>query len=126
MSRFPASVPLPSLSKTEAVRQALAQGLDSLDDIEDFLKRRHGIEMPRPQISAYKAQAKKKAAEGEAATKTNRGRKPQQATETGHVSRPAKPSGTADSGMIDDLAAVKHLVQRLGAEQVRKIVDLFE
>jgi hypothetical protein len=38
------------------------------------------------------------------------------------ASRAAKPEG----GMIDDLAAVKHLVQRLGADQVRKIVDLFE
>jgi hypothetical protein len=28
--------------------------------------------------------------------------------------------------MIDDLAAVKSLVQKLGAEQMRKIVGLFE
>jgi hypothetical protein len=51
----------PSISKAEAVRQALSLGLDSLDDIAGFLKSRHGIEMPRPQISAYKAQAKRKA-----------------------------------------------------------------
>ena len=38
----------------------------------------------------------------------------------------SKPSSKDDNDMIDDLAAVKHLVQRLGADQVRKIVGLFE
>jgi hypothetical protein len=51
----------PSVSKAEAVRQALAQGLDSLDDIAGFLKNRHGIEMPRSQISTYKARSKRRA-----------------------------------------------------------------
>ncbi len=51
---------------------------------------------------------------------------PRQVAEPGHVAHAAKPAVAADSDMIDDLAAVKHLVQRLGADQVRKIVGLFE
>jgi hypothetical protein len=46
--------------------------------------------------------------------------------ETDQVNQASKPSSKDDSGMIDDLAAVKHLAQRLGADQVRKIVGLFE
>lgn len=36
----------------------MAEGLNDLDDIEDFLKKHYRIEMPRQQISAYKAQQK--------------------------------------------------------------------
>jgi hypothetical protein len=32
----------------------------------------------------------------------------------------------ADNGIVDNLAAVKNLVERLGGEQVKKIVGLFE
>jgi len=42
--------------------------------------------------------------------------------------RPPKPAArpAADGEMIDDLAAAKHLVPRLGAKHVRRIVDLFD
>ena len=39
---------------------------------------------------------------------------------------PAAQSADAGAGMIDDLEAVKSLVKKLGAEQVRRIVGLFE
>jgi hypothetical protein len=73
-------------------------------------------------FSAAKAQMKSR----QSTPKGKPGRKPQQVAETGHVAAAAKPTVTSVSDMVDDLAAVKHLVQKLGAEQVRKIVGLFE
>jgi hypothetical protein len=46
--------------------------------------------------------------------------------EPGHLAPAPKPAAGSDSDMIDDLAAVKHLAQKLGADQVRKIVGFFE
>jgi hypothetical protein len=79
------------------------------------------------QVSAYRSQMKiKERTASGASLKVVCGRKPRQLAESGQVTAIAKAIPTGDSAMIDDLAAVKHLVQRLGAEQVRKIVGLFE
>ena len=56
--------PAKTVSKAEAVRQALAAGLDGLDDIAKFVKAKHGYEIPKPQISAYKAQTQGKGCGG--------------------------------------------------------------
>ena len=96
------------ISKAQAVRNAMAEGLESLDDIEGFLKSRHGIEMPRQQLSAYKSQAKARESAGnETAPKAA-----------------AKPTSGNDGDLLDALEAIKPLVEKLGAEKVRRLVDL--
>jgi len=64
----------PSISKAEAVRQALAEGLSSPGDIADCAKAKHGLDIPKPQVSAYRAQNKAKGT----APKATRGRTPLQ------------------------------------------------
>jgi hypothetical protein len=88
-----------------------------------FLSPDFGIDLPKPMWSSYRAQ--QKARDNKHAPKGKSGRKPKVA-EPGRVARSSNSEPAGDNGMIDDLTAVKHLVQRLGAEQVKKIVGLFE
>lgn len=113
-----------SMTKTEAIRRALAAGFEGPQEGTAYIRKEFGIEIAPQHFSATKSQLKSR--EGKAKSKGRPGRKPRQVAETGHVAAPAKPAAGGDSEMIDDLAAVKHLVQRLGADQVRKIVGLFE
>jgi hypothetical protein len=117
-----------AISKAAAVRDALEQGEDGPEDGVAYIKKIHGIEMTRQMFSSYKAQEKaRQAKKQEAAPKAKPGRKPREASaEPAAPARAVRPEPTGDGDMIDDLAAVKHLVQKLGAEQVRKIVGLFE
>jgi len=73
--------------------------------------------LTKQMASSYKPQlrARERKAEGQLTS----ARKPR-----GVSSAAAQPS--ANSDMFDDLTAIKHLVERLGAEQVRKLVGLFE
>jgi hypothetical protein len=115
-----------AMSKVDAVRVALTEGIESPEQGTDFIRRRFGIEMGRQHFSATKSQLRNReggvgSPKGKRAPKG--GRTPASGSSPPTVGRPAA-EGSMD--MIDDLAAVKSLVKRLGAEQVRKIVDLFE
>jgi len=96
-----------AISKADSVRAALADGVDSPGDGVAFIKAKFGIDMPRMQFSAYKAQIR------------NREKKDSPAEK--------KPKMTAsEDDVIGDIEAVKHLVERLGGDQVRRIIGLFE
>src|SRR4051794_17455047 len=43
------------VSKTEAVRIALSDGLESIDDIQAFVRAKFGHDMPKSLISSYKS-----------------------------------------------------------------------
>ena len=111
----------PTVSKAEAVRQAFVQGLDELDDIEGFIKSHYGIEMPRQQLSAYKAQAKAKVRKTEGET-PKRGRKPKAAIE-GYLA-PPKIEAKGDGDLLEALKSLKGLVNTHGADKVKQMVDL--
>ena len=85
--------PEASISKAAAVRQAMAEGFESLDDIAAFIKTKHGIEIPRPQLSAYKAQARARE------QKTHTGSKPSKAPTL--MPKAAKHGGGAETDLID-------------------------
>lgn len=116
-----------AISKAAAVRDALEQGEESPDDGVAYIKRIHGIEISKQMFSSYKTKEKSRLSENQqsAAPKGKPGRKPREVAEPGQVT-PAPKSAPATGDMIDDLVAVKQLVQKLGADQVRKIVGLFE
>jgi len=129
-----------AISKADAVREALAQGKEGPEEGTDYIRSQYGIEMTRQSFSSYKAQEKARQAKKQsgAAPKGKPGRKPSHLTpdprqsrkdappvETYFTPSPAAESG-GEAGLIDDITAVKHLVQKLGADQVRKIVGLFE
>jgi hypothetical protein len=110
-----------TVSKTEAVRQAIAEGLNSPGDIAAFAKSKYGLEIPKPQVSAYKAQAKKKAAGGGSNGKP--GRNPKASVE-GYLAPPPKIVPTGEGDLLDALEAMKPLVASLGKEKVHRLVDL--
>jgi hypothetical protein len=108
-----------TISKSDAARAAIDQGIENPTKASEFVLKRYGIEMTPQHFSTVKSQYKK-ATENGPAPKGKPGRKPKAA---GMVTN-AIANGGGD--MLDDLTAVKHLVKRLGVEQVRKIVGLFE
>src|SRR5690242_15971825 len=75
--------------------------------IQDLIKSKFNKELPTTIISNYKSVLKRKAGGG-GVTNSGRGRKP-----------------TGGSVQLNDLEAVKALVNRLGGAQVRKLVDMF-
>ena len=109
--------PAKTVSKAEAVRQALAAGLDGLDDIAKFVKAKHGHEIPKPQISAYKAQSKAKAAA--AALNSVAEMKPKST-----VQQAAKHGGGGETDLITAMEAIKPYVIEHGAERLKRIIDL--
>lgn len=115
--------PTKTVSKAEAVRQALAQGLDELDDITGFLKSQFGIEMPRQQISTYKAQLKARAAKKGSKATGKPGRKPKAAVE-GYLAPPSRKPTQGEGDLLAAMEAMKPLVEALGADKVHRLVDL--
>lgn len=107
----------PALSKAQAVRNAIDEGLEELDDIENFVKSRYGLEIPRQMLSSYKSQIKSKMVSGKAV----RGRKPRSVSEAA----PARRSSKGDeAGLLEALEALKPLVASLGGDKVKRLVDL--
>lgn len=95
----------PTVTKAQAVRDAMARGLDDLDDITAFLKTTYNIEMPRPQISAYKAQAKAKEGGGTPRTRSS----------------PAMTVGIP-AGFGSDVREIRALLEKLGGAAEAKDV----
>jgi hypothetical protein len=105
------------VTKAQAVRDALADGLDGLDEIVKFAKSRYGLEVTKQQASIYKSKEKMKSA-----ASLKRGRKPKPAVE-GYIA-PPKSTPKDDADLLDAMEAMKPLVASLGAEKVKRIVDL--
>ena len=76
-------------------------------ELQSFIKERFHVELPTNIISNYKSVIKKELGEAGAGG--------------------PKPGGRAGAGMkLADLEAVQGLVTRLGADQVRKLVEMAE
>jgi hypothetical protein len=106
------------VTKADAVREALAEGIEGPSEIADFAKTEHGLEISPAMVSSYKSQFKAKAGQSGIHKKGGRPRKAPEA---------ASPAIAQDDvGIVADLAAVKRLVEKLGVEQVRQMAGLFE
>lgn len=94
------------VNKSALVREALdALGLDAKPiAIDAYIKEKHNVEVPKAIISSYKSSYKAKTGKPAAA---KRG-----------------PKAAAGGIQIEDLAAVRGLVSRLGAAQVKELVDV--
>jgi hypothetical protein len=111
----PAAETAKTISKAEAVRQALAEGLQSPGDISEFAKAKYGLAIPKMMASASKSQLKKRDLEHRIAGKKER---PKTAT--------AKTASTAKLDMIGALEALKPLVKQMGAEDVKRLIDILD
>lgn len=103
-------------SKADAVRAAIAEGLDAPEEGTAFIKEKFGLDVSKPQFSSYKSQQKARAKKaGGQATPKRRG-----------VGNPkVTPTGNGPAGLAIQVEAIKTLVQDLGVEQVVSIARLF-
>src|SRR5689334_17278087 len=107
------------ISKMEAVRRTLAEGVQSPTDGVAFIKERFGLDVSTAMFGAYKSQLKAKAGAGSKG-KGKPGRK------LGRKPAEARAAAPAAGNPLEAARAVKEMVERYGAETVRGMVDLFE
>jgi hypothetical protein len=105
------------VTKADAVRAAVAEGVNAPAEIVEFVKTKYGLELTAAQASTYKSLDKKRGGTG----KRRGGRKVR-------AKAVATPNSTIIHGMvaIEDLEAAKQLVAKVGAEQAKRLVGLFE
>lgn len=116
-----------SMSKSEAIRRALAAGFEGPQEGTAYIRKEFGIEIAPGHFSAVKATEKKKGS----APRGKPGRKPKtwqsqkDAPPIEHYFTPSPKSAPAGGDdLIDTLEALKPLVAQLGAEKVKRLVDL--
>jgi hypothetical protein len=114
-----------AITKTEAVRQAVAEGKEMPEDGIAWVKEQYGFDMTRQQFSVTKSNLKKTAGSSVA-------EKPFTATtaKASHSAIIPKPrSATVDDNgqpsISGQIAAIKQAVENLGADEVKKLSDLF-
>jgi hypothetical protein len=105
------------IKKTDAVRQALADGVDNPTEAVAHIKKKFGIDITAQQFSTYKSNLKAKGAGSSGGKRT------------------AKPSGTGIGNgrtargaldVVDAASAVKELCNQIGADKVKRLAGLFE
>ena len=111
------------MSKSDAARAAIKHGIENPTEASEFILKKFGIEISPSHFSAVKSLDKK--ATGPApATKGKPGRKPKVAKKPveGYLAPPPKQTDKGD--LLDAIEAMKPLVASLGADKVKRIVDL--
>jgi hypothetical protein len=113
-----------SITKTEAVRQAVAEGKEMPEEGIAWVKQHYGFDMTRQQFSVTKSNLKKTGGSS-IAKKPAPAEAPPKASQSA-IMRPLRGGTIIDNGMVaEQVAAIKHAVENLGADQVKKLVDLF-
>src|SRR5262245_58867457 len=114
----------PKISKLEAVRRAMAElgNKAKRGDIQAFIKEKFGSEMSPDHISTSKGEILRKARQArkpaaKAARKEETARPQPQAA-------PAPPPAVWGGFGLEDLAAVKALLEKAGAERMRGLIEL--
>jgi len=97
-----------SLTKADAIRAAIKAGIESPTEAEKYIRKRFGLEVSRTHFSASKSQMRK--AENAGAV-------------DGYLA-PPKIDAIGDGDLLDALEKMKPLVASLGADKVKRIVDL--
>ena len=111
-------------SKTDAIRAAVAEGIESPGDGVDFIRNRFGLEMSKGHFSATKSKLKSADAQGakrSTATKAAAERRPEPVEDD---PRPPEPPAGREGDLLDALEAMKPLVASLGKEQAHRIIEL--
>ena len=103
------------ITKTEAVRRAIAAGVSKPTEGVDFIRREFGLDLKPQHFSTYKTQIQKQ-----------QGKKPRhKAKAKGTAPVTASRTSEATSNPLEAARQVKDLVDHLGPETVRGLVDLF-
>jgi hypothetical protein len=111
-----------AVSKGEAARAALAEGVESPTEAAEFIKKKFGIEMSPQHFSSIKFQLKQRG--GQAPTgKRGRRRKSAQPVES-YLAPPPKLPAPGGGDVLDSLEVLKPLIAEYGADRVKRMVDL--
>lgn len=111
-----------SISKAEAIRRAIAAGVEGPAAGAQYIRKEFGIELTPRHFSATKAQQKNRGSKS--AVPVKRGRPPKIEPEGGYLSPPPKPRSAGEADLLAAMEAIKPLVDKLGKEQAHRIVDL--
>ncbi|MHC5542713.1 hypothetical protein ACYOEI_31195 [Singulisphaera rosea] len=112
-----------AISKAEAIRRALAEGLDMPEEGTEFIRKNFGLEVSKPHFSATKSQIKSRVpTNGDAHHNGSRirGSRPFD----GFLAPPSKSLSGGEADLLAAMEALKPLVAILGAEKVKRIADL--
>jgi len=112
------------ISKSEAVRQALANGHEQPADGVKFILEQFGLEIGPQHFSAVKATEKKKQANSERKTSGGWFRSEPSKETRGYLAPPVQKPLGEDDELLAALEAIKPLVDSLGADKVKRIADL--
>jgi hypothetical protein len=122
------------MNKMEAVRRALTEmGQDATpSQMQPYIKQKFGIDMSTDHISTYKGDIRRKAGGAKAKPAMKKAAAPKAAS--GQQSGAAKSQGAgtssgkamqgAGSVSLQDIQTLKGLVGRVGATQLRTLIDL--
>lgn len=105
------------VSKADAVRAALAAGMDKPQEGVAYIKGQFGLDLSTQMFSSYKSQEAKRAGQGR-----RRGRPARVIAGNGK----SETNGHGPAGLATQIQAIKTLVDKLGADQVIGIARLFE
>jgi hypothetical protein len=116
------------MSKTDAIRAAMAEGIESPGDGVDFIRKRFGLEMSKGHFSATKS--KLKSSEGQGGKKTAPAKAaPKAAAKSGpkpveeRQAATARPAG-GEGNLLDLMEQMKPMVEEHGVDTLKRIVDL--
>ncbi len=120
-TRTTKSAPQESVSKAEAVRRAVAAGVETPAQGVDYVMKHFGIEMDNKTFSLNRSQQKSR--QGNHAV-GKPGRKPKASVE-GYLAPPPKPKAVGEEGdLIASLETLKPLIAQYGTDKVKRLVDL--
>ena len=108
------------VSKSEAIRHALAAGFGGPQEGTAYIRKEFAIELTPSHFSAVKATGKKK---GGTASKGKPGRKPRQPVD-GFIAPPAKRRTNGEADLIESLETLKPLIAQYGPDKMKRLVDL--
>jgi len=111
----PAAAPAEKITKSEAVRRAIAEGVDKPQEAVAFIKERYGVDISAQHFSSIKSQEAKKTGKP-----GRRSRKPREAVST--------PSGSrvGNGNPVELARQIKKLVDVYGVSSVREMTSVFE
>jgi hypothetical protein len=117
-----------SISQTDAVKGALDSGYELPGEATDYIRDQFGMEVSKAYFSAIKSKLK---AQGGKTKKRSVGRPSAASVRQNEASSTSQPSSRQKSAGGDDellkaLEVMKPLIDALGAEKVRRIVDLLD
>jgi hypothetical protein len=103
------------MSKTAAVKAAIAEGVDKPADGVSYVKEKFGVDITAQYFSIIKSQAKLKT-----------GKKPSRTGKPSAAISPATstPSSNGKHNVATSLATIKKLVDELGVDQVKEIAEM--